>query len=405
MDFWATIKVSIKSLMKNKARTLLTMLGMIFGVGAVVAMVSIGEGARVSSMERYEKFGTNIIMVRGQSNRKGGRHRGWGTDPTLTVEDGWEIKKQAKYIQYFTPRIRTVAKAVYGNNNWSTAVIGGSADYQYVRDRGIQSGRFFSEGEVKSGARVAVIGTIIRDELFNTENPIGKIIRVKGVSFKVIGLMEPKGESGWGGSMDDEIIIPYTTAMQRISRVTKLRRLLFSATSRDVSSRAQQEIRDILRQRHRLGPDKDDDFVIRSQEDRIKSANEAMGTFTVFLAAIASVSLLVGGIGIMNIMLVSVTERIREIGIRMAIGAKRRDILMQFMIEAIILSIMGGFIGVMLGGVSAKIVARVANWKSLLSVKSVFVSMIFATFIGLFFGIYPAWKASKLDPIKALRKE
>jgi putative ABC transport system permease protein len=397
-----TIKVAVKTLLRNKLRTFLTMLGIIFGVGAVVAMLSIGEGAKKKMLEEIDSLGTNVISVFSWVINKEGK---WEAFSTLTLEDGLAIKKEASHVIHFSPEFNTKINAAFENNNWDTDLIGVSTDYPIFGNWKTSSGRFFLDSEVKTVAPVAVIGNKVRQELFGSKDPLGKIIRLKRAGFRVIGILESRGQMGWFTNADDIIMIPYTTYTKRVKRVNRIWSLTFAATSREDSEKARDEITSILRQRHRLKEGMEDDFTIRTQEDRVKNAEESNKILTTLLGSIGFVSLLVGGIGIMNIMLVSVTERMREIGIRMALGARQRDILLQFLVEAAIISILGGVMGLGLGALTAFLFKQFSSWKTYISPNSVFISMFFSIAIGIFFGFYPAWKASKLDPIKTLRME
>lgn len=406
MDIWITIKVAIKALIKNKMRTFLTMLGIIIGVGSVIAMISIATGAQKDMSGRIESSGTNMLMIFASSGkRRRGLSRGWGSVQTLTVKDSEAIMKYCPHVEYASPQIRVTARLIYQNQNWSTAVRAGNEHYIDIRNWSTQSGRSFTPSEIASGAKVCMIGTVVRDNLFGDGNPVGKTIRLNKIPFLVIGLLEEKGQGGWSGNWDDVAIIPHTTAMQRLYKRDYLPMVTVSATDREDISKAKDEITMLLRQRHRIKKGEEDDFLIRTQEDRLKAAGDTSRFLSLLLGSIASVSLLVGGIGIMNIMLVSVTERIREIGIRMAIGARQKDILLQFIIEAIVLSILGGIIGVGFGYGIARLISIFAKWTTVVTIHSIVLAMGFSGAIGLFFGLYPAWKASRLDPIEALRNE
>jgi putative ABC transport system permease protein len=405
LNFSSALKTALKALLRNKSRTILTMLGVIIGVAAVIAMVSIGKGAQKESQESIDSRGTNLLMISPSQISRGNVMGGFGTANTLTVEDAKAIEEHCKYVDYASPGLRTRTQVIYRNNNWNTAVFGGNENFDIIRNWKIAEGRFYQKNEVESNAKVAVIGSIVKEELFGNSPALDEMIRINKIPFRVIGILEAKGQSGFGGNTDDVIIMPYTTAMQRIYRRTNIPSIHVSATSRQDSDKAKEEITTLLRQRHHLRDDMEDDFTIRAQEDWQRSSDEANRVLTTLLATIASISLLVGGIGIMNIMLVSVTERVREIGIRLALGARQKDILLQFIIEAALLSILGGIIGVFLGiGISA-LISRIAGWATLISVESIVISLIFSAFIGIFFGFYPAWQASKLDPIQSLRSE
>lgn len=406
MNIWIIIKVAVKALMSNKMRAILTMLGIIIGVGSVIGMMAIATGAQNDMTSRIESSGTNMLSILAHSKRK---HRGVsygrGNVRTLTVKDCEDMMKYCNHVAYSSPQLRVVGRAIYRNQNWSTSVRAGNEHYAEIRKFNTIKGRFFTKQEVQSAAKVCVIGDIVKDNLFGDEDPVGKIIRINKIPFTVIGLLESKGQSGFQGSFDDLIIIPYTTAMQRMYKESYLPGVVASATDREDISKAKEEVSQLLRQKHRIKEGEEDDFEIRTQEDRLEMAGNTSRFLSLFLGAVASVSLLVGGIGIMNIMLVSVTERVREIGIRMAIGATQRDIMMQFVTEAVVLSCLGGVLGIGLGYAAAWIIKLIAKWQTAVSIQSIILSVSFSAAIGLFFGLYPAWKASRLDPIEALRNE
>ena len=406
MDIFMTLKVAIKTLTRNKMRTFLTMLGIIIGVGSVIGMIAIATGAKKKMNDRIQSSGTNMIMVFASSGkRRGGMHHGWGSIQTLTPADAEAMMEQCKYVQYASPQIRSTGRMIYKNQNWSSAVRAGNEYYLKIRNWGMASGRFYTKEDVAAKAKVCVIGDIVRDQLFGTEDPVGKVLRVEKIPFKIIGVLEKKGQEGFGGKWDDCIIIPYTTMMQRIDKKDYIRMIAASATSMKDMDKATEEITELLRYRHRIRKGADDDFHIRTQEERMERAESTSKFLTIFLGSVAGVSLLVGGINIMNIMLVSVTERIREIGIRMALGARQKDVLLQFLTESIVLSFTGGLLGVGLGYLLAWVISLIAKWDTVVSMDSVLISVIFSMCIGLFFGLYPAWKASKLNPIEALRHE
>ncbi|MCE1247497.1 MAG: ABC transporter permease [Firmicutes bacterium] len=407
MDIWITVKIAIKALISNKMRAFLTMLGIIIGVGSVISMIAIANGAKESLNANIQANGTNVLMIFASSSQKrGGVHMGRSESiQTLTPDDAEAIVENCKSVRYASPQIRQVARTIYKTQNWSTAILGGNEDYFDIRSWKTVSGRTFTKNEVTSAAKVCVIGSVVVENLFGNANPIGETIRVNKIPFKVIGVLETKGQSGFGGNMDDIVVIPYTTVMQRFYKKSYIRMMMCSATDKETVNSAKDEISNLLRQRHRIPKGGEDDFDIRTQEDMLKMAEETSKFLSLLLGSIASVSLLVGGIGIMNIMLVSVTERIREIGIRMAVGAKRKDILLQFITEAVVLSIIGGLMGVGLGYLIAWFISALAKWKTLVSMNSIILSISFSFAIGLFFGLYPAWRASKLDPIEALRQE
>jgi putative ABC transport system permease protein len=402
-------KLALSAIRRNKLRSALTMLGVIIGVGAVIAMVSIGQGASSSVQAQIQSLGTNMILIFPGSSTQGGVRVGSGSNPTLTVGDAEAIEKQASAVATVTYVIRGVQQVVYGNQNWSTSIFGATPEYVIVRDWPMDSGSFFISSDLDGATKVAVLGKTVADNLFPSGgDPIGQIIRIKNIPFRVIGILSPKGQTAYGSDQDDVVLIPFTTAETKVLGAQlhgRVGNIQVSAVSEEAITKANEQIREILRARHRLQPKDDDDFTIRTQVDIANAAQSTTGVLTILLLSIASISLIVGGVGIMNIMLVSVTERTREIGIRMAVGAKRQDILLQFLIEALALSLIGGFIGIFIGVLSSKILSLSAGWPTLISVESIFLSFIFAAAVGIFFGFYPANKASKLDPIEALRYE
>jgi putative ABC transport system permease protein len=401
----ATIKIAIRALRRNKLRTLLTMLGMIIGVSAVIAMVSIGSGAKAQIEAQIASMGQNVILIFSGSMTRGGVHTGWGGAGTLTVEDGEAIQREIPGVTIVSPEVRTGVQIAAGNQNWSTQVLGESPEYFELRQWPLAAGSPFTGMDVRSANKVAVIGKTIADQLFPGEDPLGQVLRIKNVPFIIVGQLIPKGLSMQGADQDDVVVIPYTSAMKRVQRVTTVRSIILQAAKPTLLSPIQQQIIELLRQRHRIAPGKDDDFTVRNQQEIAEMATAQSKTMTMLLGAIAGVSLLVGGIGIMNIMLVSVTERTREIGIRMAIGARGRDILLQFLTEAVTLGVAGGLLGIAAGIGVSKLVAAQMNWPTLIPPEWVLYAFIFSALVGVFFGFYPARKASRLDPIDALRYE
>jgi len=374
-------------------------------VGAVIAMVALGRGAKAQVQARIASLGQNTLMVFSGSVNRGGVYSGFGGAGTLTVEDAQAIEKEVSGVVAVSPEVRTGGQIMAGNNNWSTEGRGESVDYLSIRQWEIAEGNMFTDADVRSAAKVCVLGKTTSDKLFPTEDPIGQTIRIRNVPMKVVGVLKAKGVSMMGSDQDDTIIMPYTTAMKRFAGVTTLRTINVQAASSEQLTEVQTAITDLLRQRHRIQPGRDDDFMIRNPQEFLEAQNAAAETMTALLAGIAGVSLLVGGIGIMNIMLVSVTERTREIGIRMAVGARGRDILLQFLIEAVTLSSIGGLLGIALGVGGAELLKLLKNWATLVSPDSVVLAFIFSAAVGIFFGFYPARKASQLDPIEALRYE
>lgn len=398
-------KIAFRALWRNRMRSVLTALGIIIGVGAVIAMVSIGNGAKAQVEDQISSLGQNVIMVFSGSRTAGGVRSGFGGAGTLMVEDAEAIAKEIPEVVNYSPEVSTYAQIIAGNQNWNTRVQGEAQGYFDIRQWEFEEGTPFTEQDVRSATKVAVIGKTVSRQLFGDSSPIGEIIRINNVPFTVVGLLSPKGSSMMGQDQDDTIIIPYTSAMKRLSKDTSLRTILVQVSSLDEMATAQKAIQELMRQRHRIVGDKADDFTVFTQEEITKMATSTLRIMTVLLGAIAGVSLVVGGIGIMNIMLVSVTERTREIGIRMAVGAHERDILLQFLIEAIALSLIGGLIGVVVGVGTSKIISAVANWPTLISTNSILLALFVSALVGIFFGFYPAKKASQLEPIDALRYE
>ena len=405
MRIWATIKIALRALRRNKLRTALTMLGIVIGVGAVIAMVGIGNGAKAQVEARIAALGQNVIQIFSGSINRGGVFTGFGGAGTLTVEDALAIQSEVPGVAAVSPEVRSGAQLSAGENNWSSQIMGESTDYLIIRQWDIADGTMFTEADVRSAAKVCVLGQTTAERLFPNEDTVGKTIRAKNVPLKVLGVLKRKGASMFGQDQDDTVIVPYTTAMKRFAGVTTLRSITVSASSADELLNAQNGITELLRQRHRIQPGRDDDFIIRNQQEISEAASATTETMTALLAGVAVISLIVGGIGIMNIMLVSVTERTREIGIRMAVGARGHDILLQFLIEAVTLSSIGGLLGIALGIGGAKVLSAVKNWPTLVSAESIIIAFVFSAAVGIFFGFYPARKASQLDPIDALRYE
>jgi putative ABC transport system permease protein len=401
----ATLKIAARALRRNKLRTLLTMLGMIIGVGAVIAMVGIGNGAKSQIETQIASMGQNVVLVFSGSFTRGGTRSGWGGAGTLTMEDADAILREIPGVTAVSPEIRTRAQIAAGNQNWNTSIQGESPEYFDIRQWPIIAGASFTAQDVRSANKVAVIGKTIADELFPGEDPIGQVVRVKNVPFIILGMLTPKGLSVQGQDQDDLMIVPYTSAMKRVQRVTTLGSIIAQVAKPTLLSPVQQQIIELLRQTHKITPGKDDDFTVRNQQEIAEFATAQSKTMTWLLLVIAMVSLGVGGIGIMNIMLVSVTERTREIGIRMAIGARGHDILLQFVTEAVTLSVIGGVIGIGLGFLVSRIITIKLSWPTLIPSEWVLYAFFVSAAVGIFFGFYPARKASQLDPIDALRYE
>jgi len=400
-----TLDIAVRALRRNLLRTLLTMLGIMIGVAAVIAMVAIGNGAKAQVESQVASLGQNMILVMSGNATRGGVSMGFGGANSLTKEDFAALRKEISSVSAVTPEIRTTAQVAAGNENISTSIVGANEEFTTIRNWPIKDGANFTEAEVRSSSKVALIGTTTAKTLFGDANPVGQIIRIKNAPFTIVGLLTSKGTSLMGNDQDDTIVVPYTSAMVRLTGDTKFRALNVQAASAAVMNDVQLQIADLLRQRHRIGAGKDDDFIIRTQQQITEMATSTSKVMTMLLGAVAGVSLLVGGIGIMNIMLVSVTERTREIGVRMSIGARGSDILRQFLIEAVTLSLGGGLIGILLGVGSAALVSAKFGWNTLVSTQSILMAFAFSAVIGVFFGYYPARKASRLDPIDALRYE
>jgi len=401
------IRVAFRALVRNKMRAILTMLGIIIGVSAVIAMVSIGQGAQASVQAQIESIGTNLLFVSAGAQNVGGVRSGTGDSGTntLTVEDLDAIKREVPSVSMVTPTVNSRTQLVVGNMNWNTSLQGVSEQYPDVRKWTIQSGSFFTDADVRTAARVIVIGQTIADNLFPGMDPVGQTLRVANLPFRVTGVMIRKGQDQQGRDQDDIAFAPYTTVQKKVLGSPRLQIAYASAISQDATYTAQEQITELLRQRHKLGTNEPNDFTVRNMTDIAEAANETNNTMTLLLACIASVSLLVGGIGIMNIMLVSVTERTREIGIRMAIGARSSAVRSQFLIESIVLSLTGGFIGIVLGVAVSLSIPKFLGWPTLVSSLAIIGSVIFSAAVGIFFGYYPARKAAALDPIEALRYE
>jgi putative ABC transport system permease protein len=399
------VKVAVQSILKNKMRSLLTMLGIVIGVGAVIVMVAVGQGAQSRIEQQIQNLGTNMIVITPGSSQQGGVSQGAGTFNRLSLDDAEKLKREGGQLSGVTPVIFTRAQAIGGQGNWRTIINGVATDWQTIRDWQLKSGTFFSETDVRSMRKVAVLGSTVANNLFLGADPVGQQVQLRGVPFTVIGVLETKGQTASGTDQDDVIVVPYTTAQTRLSGWARVWQILAATYSPTDIPAAQQEIRTLLRESHRLGADDDDDFTIRNQTELADAASGTTQVMSYLLAAIASISLLVGGIGIMNIMLVSVTERTREIGIRMAIGARGSDVLTQFLIESVVMSLLGGIIGLLVGFAGAAILGKMTGWSTATPPEAVALAVVFSAAVGIFFGFYPARKAASLNPIEALRYE
>ncbi len=399
------VKIAGQSIVKNKMRTLLTMLGIIIGVGAVLLMVAVGSGARRQIAARIQNLGTNLIIVTPGSTAQGGVSQGAQSFNRLTLEDARALREQSFLLAGVSPVIFTRAQVVGGAGNWRTFINGVDASYETIRDWSTESGVFFGPADVRAMRKVAVLGRTVAANLFPGEDPVGRQIRIRQVPFEVVGVLAAKGQTAEGRDQDDVVIAPYTTVQNRLSGRMFIAQILASTSSPDEIPAAQREIRAIVRDTHGLGANEPDDFDVRNQADLTEAAEETTHVMTVLLLAIASVSLIVGGIGIMNIMLVSVTERTREIGLRLALGARESDVLTQFLVESVVMSLAGGVIGVAAGFAGSLVLGRLTGWAVAVSPPTVFLALGFAGAVGIFFGYYPARRAAALDPIEALRHE
>ncbi len=404
----ASLWIALRALMVNKMRSALTMLGIIIGVGAVIAMIAVGSGAKQRISDQIASMGSNLIIVLSGSSTSGGLRFGSGTVPTLTVDDAKAILNEIPSVKYVAPTLGGGAQVVFGNQNWSTIVNGTTPEALEIRDWPIAEGRAFTQQDVDGASKVCILGKTVVDNLFGGIDPIGQIIRIKMVPFTVIGVLAPKGQSTQGQDQDDTIVVPLTTAQKKLFGMQfpgMVRLILVQATAPEVMKDVENQINDLLRQRHHIQPKQDNDFSVRNLTEIMSAAEQSANVMSLLLGAIASISLIVGGIGIMNIMLVSVTERTREIGIRIAVGAKGRDILLQFLIESLVLSLIGGTMGIGIGVAGTLVLSSFTQWPTLFSIEAVLLAFLFSGSVGVFFGFYPARKASLLNPIEALHYE
>jgi putative ABC transport system permease protein len=410
MDFVATLKVAFSALRVNKLRSALTMLGIIIGVGAVIAMVAVGAGAQARVEDQIRSLGSNLIIVLSGNFTAGGARMGSGSQVTITEDDAYAIEREVASVEVAAPQLRGSGQVVYGNSNWATSIQGITPEYMIARQWEVASGKPIDQTDVDAAAKVVLLGQTVARSLFGEADPVGETVRIRRVPHTVIGVLDRKGQSFLGQDQDDTVLIPISTARKRVlgGSQTKLRNVQsISVRVRDAANvtEAEQEIRDLLRQRHRLQPNQEDDFFLRNLSEVLTAQETASRVLALLLAAIASVSLIVGGIGIMNIMLVSVTERTREIGLRMAVGARGRDILLQFLVEAVTLALIGGLVGIAIGAAASWAVGQLSGWRVETNPISVLLAFGFSGAIGVFFGFYPARKAARLAPIEALRHE
>ena len=406
MNYSNLIKISLKALINNKLRGFLTMLGIIIGVASVIAMLAIGQGSKRSINAQISEMGSNMIMIQPGANMFGGVRQSGSSMQTLKMEDYESIKTNVKNISAVSPTVNSNGQIIFGSNNTPTSIYGVNTDYLEIRKLSVDDGDMFSQTDIQRAAKVCVVGQTVVDNLFtNGEEPLGKVIRFNKIPFKIIGVLKKKGYNSMGMDQDDLILAPYTTIQKRLLAITHINGITASAVEENKTEAAIEEITAILRENHKLADSEDDDFNVRSQEEISSMLNSTTNMMTILLASIASISLLVGGIGIMNIMFVSVTERTREIGLRMSIGAKEKHIMLQFLIEAVIISVTGGVIGVVLGVGTSQLIKIIAGWPVYVQLYSVILSFIVCTATGIFFGWYPAKKAAGLDPIEAIRYE
>jgi putative ABC transport system permease protein len=404
----ASFRIALRALIVNKMRSALTMLGITIGISAVIAMIAVGSGAKARIVEHIASMGSNLLIVRSGSSTSGGLRMGSGTVPTLTVDDAEAILKEIPSVRYVAPELSGVAQVVYGNQNWSTSIRGTMPEMLEIRNWPVTLGRPFTWQEVNGAAKVCLLGWTVIEYLFGGIDPIGQIVRIKNIPFTVVGVLSHKGQSGSGHDHDDTIMVPLTTAQKRLFGMQfpgMVRGISIQIRDLELMKEAEQQIKVLLRQRHRIPANEENDFTVRNLTEVMAGAEESADVMSLLLGAIASISLVVGGIGIMNIMLVSVTERTREIGIRIAVGARNRDILLQFLIESLILSLIGGMLGIAIGIFGTYLLSTFAEWPTLLSIEAIILAFAFAGSVGVFFGFYPARKASLLNPIEALRFE
>jgi putative ABC transport system permease protein len=403
---WSALPIlAARDLRRHALRTVLTALGIMIGIGAVITMVGLGQGARAEVEEQVNRLGQNVVLVFPGAQSLGGVSIGAGSRNTLTVESALAIRDEIPEVVAVSPEVRSQTQLVYGNRNWQTRVYGQSHDYLQIRQWPLESGEMFTEEHVANASLVAVVGRTIVQELFEGSDPIGETVRVRGVPLTIIGVLAEKGMSLMGSVQDDIVLVPYSTAFQRISGRSHAMAYNVQVYDEGAMAVAQQKITDLLRERHRLGPDQESDFTVQTQQEVAEAATETSRVMTFLLASIAAISLFVGGVGIMNVMLVSVSERTREIGLRLSVGARGRDVLSQFLVESVVLCLIGGIGGILAGVAATEVIARAAGWPALFSTEAMIIAVSVSGAVGLFFGFYPAWKASRLNPIDALRRE
>ena len=406
MNYTNTFKIALNALRRNKFRAFLTMLGIIIGVASVIAMLAIGQGSKKSIQDQMSDMGTNLIFAMPGSEQRGGVHMGNSDAQSMKLSDLEAVERECPAISAVSPEVRSSGQMVYGNKNWPSSVYGVNENYLNIRKYKLATGRIFSEKEVKTYAKVCLIGQTLIENLFEDgTNPIGQTIRFNNIPFKVIGVLEEKGENGMGQDQDDLMLAPYTTVQKRILSITHIQGIFASAAAEDLNDLAIEQLTETLRRTHRIKPDEEDDFRVMSQSELVQTFTSISDVLTALLGAIAGISLLVGGIGIMNIMYVSVTERTKEIGLRLSVGGRSNDILMQFLVESILLSVAGGAIGILLGIAATQLVASIMNWPVVIMTSAVLFAFLVCSAIGIFFGWYPARKAANLNPIDALRYE
>jgi putative ABC transport system permease protein len=405
MNLKSITTVAFRALQRNKIRSILTMLGIIIGVASVIAMISLGQGAQRQVQEQIESMGSNMLVVMAGSLKTRGMQSGAGTTTTLMPEDYETILRECPAVAMASPNVGGPVSLVFGNQNWATRAEGVGEKYPQIRNWPVATGEFFTEADVRTATRVCVLGQTIARQLFPGLDPVGQTLRVRNLPFRVVGILSEKGQNQWGRDQDDTLLMPYTTMMKKLLSINYIFAINVSAISPKATFAAEQQISDLLRQRHNIRPGQEDDFSVRNLTDIAEAADQIYRILTLLLSSIAGVSLLVGGIGIMNIMLVSVTERTREIGIRMAVGARSRHVRLQFLVESIVLSMVGGLIGIFVGIGTSFALSGIFNWPRLISAMSIVMSVAFSVAVGIFFGYYPAHKAASLDPIEALRYE